>query len=321
MSKGDGLRMETVPGHVLDGKRAIEAVIYDVHPRKGELGANLMRDACAYCHFQQRAFLVLDHHLRTRSELRQGVQWLELRALGARKPVVAEVDHPTEGERRIVDEIVFKRAADGNGTFDQRKVGLPDGLCGELPAEVREGFCRAGDKDEARRIGIDSVKRTRHQRVFPKSRQVWPESAAFGIAHRNGVHQRSGLTTGQRLDGHPRRLVKRQKCRVLKQGLGTGSVGRDKIVAGFEQFDDMERLAALQLQAFGRPSPVDEDHPAPNGVPDERARCGGEGMKKGGIQSDAAFVECQVLISNHFSTKPLLHAHALIRSGPSRKAR
>ena len=65
--------MEAVPRLPLDGEAAVEAVVDDVHARKGELGADLVRDARVDRHLQQRARLVAALRETEGTEVRHGV--------------------------------------------------------------------------------------------------------------------------------------------------------------------------------------------------------------------------------------------------------
>ena len=94
------------------------------------------------------------------------------------------VDHPAKGQRRIVDEVVFERAADGDRSFDERKIGLLHRLRGKLGAQVREGLGGAGDEDESRGVRVNAVEGTRHQRSVP-------QRTAFGVTRDDGVHERA----------------------------------------------------------------------------------------------------------------------------------
>lgn len=69
---GEG--METVPRLVLDGERAVETVVDDMHAGERELGTDLMCHAREDLHFKERAFLVFDGRARDRLEIGDGVK-------------------------------------------------------------------------------------------------------------------------------------------------------------------------------------------------------------------------------------------------------
>ena len=68
MDKSGGQRMETVAHHVLDGERAIEPVVDDVHSGGGQLRANLVGDAGTNLHLQQGLLFHASARKRQRAE-------------------------------------------------------------------------------------------------------------------------------------------------------------------------------------------------------------------------------------------------------------
>ena len=136
MRERRGECVQTVPCLVLDREGPVEPVVHDVQSREGELCADLVGDAGEYRHLEKRALLVLDGCVSNGLELRDGAKGFCPSKLGRAQAVVVRVDHPAEGERRVVDEVVLKRAADADGTFDKRELRLLHGLGGELGAQV-----------------------------------------------------------------------------------------------------------------------------------------------------------------------------------------
>ena len=59
---------------------------------------------------------------------------LQSLALRARQPVVVNVYHPAEGQRRVVDQVVLESSSRRNRPLYEREVRLLDRLRGELAA-------------------------------------------------------------------------------------------------------------------------------------------------------------------------------------------
>ena len=68
--------MQAVSLLVLDGERAIEAVVDDVQSRERELRADLVRDARVDRDLEKRPLLVLNHGPPDRTKLRHRMQGL-----------------------------------------------------------------------------------------------------------------------------------------------------------------------------------------------------------------------------------------------------
>ena len=74
-----------------------------MHPRERKLRADLVRDPGEDRDFQQRLLFCLRRDEFNGLEIRHRMKRLQSLALRARKPIVVNVDHPAEGQRRIVD--------------------------------------------------------------------------------------------------------------------------------------------------------------------------------------------------------------------------
>lgn len=236
--------VQAVPSLVLDGEGSVESVVHDVHAGECELRTDLVGDARVDRDFEERPLFVLDHRVADGLELRDGMEALRPSKLGRTQSVVMRVNHPAEGQCRVVYQVVLKRSANGDRPLDKREVGLPDGLGAELRAQAVERLCRAGDKHEPGRVGVDAMERSGHQgRVAKRS--------AFGITVNDRVHQRAGLSAGKRLHGHSRRLVEGEN-RVVFEGDAQGTGNRlDEIVRGFQQPLDDNGLSAAQFLPLG----------------------------------------------------------------------
>ena len=194
-----------------------------------------------------------------------------------------------------MDQVVLERAADGDGSLDEREIGFLHGLDAELCAQVLEGFLRACDQHESGGVGVDTVKGAGHEGTVP-------QPLAFGMPRHHGVHERSGLAAGERLDGHTGGLVECEKGVVFEHSLGTVPLhGKNDIVGLLEEFDDFDRFATSELEPFLRNASVDEN-PAPlDRFPDECPACRRNSIKNGGVQPDAALLDLNCPIPNHKS--------------------
>lgn len=244
MRKIDGKGVKAVAGLTFDGKCAIEAVVDDVHACKGELRTNLMRDAREDLNFKERALLVLNGRVGDWLEAGDGRQRAHLLTLRDGEPVVRHVNHPAEGERWVMDEIVLQRAADRDGSFDEGKVGLLDRLSAELLAQTSEGGLGTGDKDKSGCVGVNAVECSGHEGSIS-------QRATFRVACDDGIHQGSRLPATQRLYGHARRLVEGQDMFVFKLDLKGAGNGLHEIVRRFEELLYDDRLAATKLEPLG----------------------------------------------------------------------
>ena len=250
----------------LDGECPVEPVVDDVHAGQGELGADLMGDTCEDSHFQKRPLLVFDGDVSKGRERRDGMKGSEIRLLRVREPVMMRVDHPAEGKRRIVDEVVLQRSSDGDRTFDQCEVGFLHRLGRELRAQTFERVRRAGDKNESRRVRIDPMKGSCHEREVSKR-------PTFGIAEDDAVHERSLFAAAQRLNGHAGRFVEGQNGGVLEFDRERTGFRGDQIVGGFQKLDHLNRLAAPELESLRRLSSVDDYLAVGDGGLDEGSCC------------------------------------------------
>ena len=115
-----------------------------------------------------------------------------------------------------------------------------------------------------------------------------PQRAALGIAMDDGIHERTGLAAGERLDRHPGRLVEGEQGRILERDAERTCDRRDEVVRRFQELADDNRLAAAELQSLRHVAVSDQNVPRRNGLFDERARRAGENMKNGGVQPNAA---------------------------------
>ena len=143
--------METVTSLVFDRECSVKTIVDDMHSCECELSTNLMGHSSEDLHFEQGPFLVFHCRMRDRLELGYGVQNLASCTL---YPASSDVNHPAKGECRVVNEVVFKGAADGDGPFHEGEIGFLNGLGGELRTQFVKGFCGSGDEDESRRICV-----------------------------------------------------------------------------------------------------------------------------------------------------------------------
>ena len=116
----------------LDGKSPVEAVIHDMHSRKGQLRADLVRHPRVDRHLKQCTFLVSTPRQANGVEIRDCMERSGLDAL----PSTRDVNHTAERERRVMHQIVLKRASYSHGPLDQRQICLLHRLFGELRAET-----------------------------------------------------------------------------------------------------------------------------------------------------------------------------------------
>ena len=194
---------------VFDGKSSVEAVVDDVHSRKRELCAYLVRDTGIDSDLQKRALLVFHEHPVDRLEVCHGMKRPRLGLLRLAKAIVAVVYHFAEGERRIVDEVVLKCAPYGNCAFHKGEVSLLHALLSELLTQYFKRFCASCHKNQSRSVSIDAMKSSRHKGPIPKRDAFW-------VARYHSIHERFGLAAGERLYGKGARLIEGENVIVLE---------------------------------------------------------------------------------------------------------
>ena len=194
---------------VFDGKSSVEAVVDDVHSRKRKLCAYLMGDSSINRNLKKRALLVLDEHSINRFEMRYCMKWTRFGLFGLTKAIVAVVYHFAEGERWIVDEVVFKRASHGNCAFHECQVCLLDALLSELRTECFKRLCASCNKNQSRSIGINAMKSSCHKGPVPKRDAFW-------VARCNSIHKSFRFAAGERLYGKGARFIEGENMIVLE---------------------------------------------------------------------------------------------------------
>ena len=116
-----------------------------------------------------------------------------------------------------------------------------------------------------------------------------PQGNTFGIARDHAVHEGRQLAARKRLDGHACGLVERQQRGIFEDDPRADvGIRRDRVVIGFGEGGDLDRLAAAELEALRRTPTVHQHVAGLDGLANERACRTRIGQKQGGVQSNAA---------------------------------
>lgn len=236
--------VQAVSDLILHGEGSVKAVIDDMKTRERELGTDLVRDPRKDCDAQERAVFVPDAGMPDGLVVRHRVQGLKPPLFAFAKPIVMRVNHPTEGDGRIVHEVILESIRRVIVAFHEREVGLLDCLRGKLGAERGKCLDGACDEDEPRGRRVNSMEGSREKGTVT-------QGSAFGIVRDHAIHKRRRFAVRERLDGEPSGLVAREKCRVRINDVWVNrGIWGDKVVRFLGETGDFDVFSAHEAASL-----------------------------------------------------------------------